>query len=70
MPGQGPPLVVGNNCSVAVAPDSRREADRFMEALADGGHVVMHIAEPFWGSYFGLCTDRFEINRMINHGSV
>lgn len=65
--GMGPPHVEGNNISISVHPDSRQEADRIFNALADGGTVTMPIADQFWGDYFGSLTDRFGINWMVNH---
>ena len=65
-PGQGPPLVVGNNFSISVDPDSRDQADQLFGALSDGGQVAMPLGDMFWGAYFGMCTDRFGIQWMIN----
>ena len=66
MPGQGPPITVGNNFSISVLPDSRDHADRIFAALSEGGAATMPMADQFWGAYFGMCTDRFGINWMIN----
>lgn len=67
MPGMGPARVEGNNFSVSVHPDSRQEADRIFNALAQGGTITMPIADQFWGDYFGGLTDRFGINWMVNY---
>lgn len=64
--GFGPPLVVGNNFSISVRPDSREEADRIFNALSDGGEVTMPMDETFWGAYFGMTTDKYGIAWMIN----
>ena len=34
--------------------------------LSYGGSVTMPLSEQFWGSYFGMCTDRFGINWMVS----
>ena len=68
MQGMGPQHVAGNNISISVHPDSRAEADRVFNALAEGGTVTMPIADQFWGDYFGSVTDRFGINWMVNYG--
>jgi PhnB protein len=65
--GMGPRRVEGNNISISVHPDSREEADRIFNALAEGGTVTMPIADQFWGDYFGSLTDRFGINWMVNY---
>jgi PhnB protein len=46
--------------------DNIDDAERIFAALAEGGTVVMPIAETFWSPRFGMCTDRFGIPWMIN----
>lgn len=60
------PFQDGSNVQINLQPDSRAESDRLFAALSDGGQVVMPMADMFWGSYFGACTDRFGIRWMIN----
>ena len=67
LPGMGPKRVEGNNYSISVHPDTRQEADRIFNALAEGGSVTMPIADQFWGDYFGSLTDRFRVNWMVNY---
>ena len=62
----GPPVVVGNNFSISVETKSRKESDDLIGKLAAGGTVSMPMQETFWGSYFGLCTDKFGVNWMIS----
>ena len=62
----GPELVVGNNFSISISPDSKADADKYFKALANGGKVTMPMQDAFWGSYFGMLTDKFGINWMIN----
>jgi PhnB protein len=68
--GMGPARVEGNNISISVHPDSRQDADRIFNALAQGGTVTMPIADQFWGDYFGSLTDRFGINWMVNYSDA
>ncbi len=56
----------GNNFSVSVNTDNNAEADRLFSALSAGGHATMPMAQTFWGSYFGMLTDKFGINWMIS----
>ncbi|MGI9541607.1 MAG: VOC family protein [Cyclobacteriaceae bacterium] len=62
----GAKTTVGNNMSLSVNAESKDDADRFFERLSDGGKVTMPIADTFWGDYFGMCTDKFDINWMIS----
>ena len=64
--GFGPPLQVGNNFSVSANADSDEEVDRVFNALAEGGSVNMPPNKTFWGSYFGMLTDKFGINWMVS----
>ena len=59
--------VVGTNISISVSPESKDEANRLFGSLSEGGSVAMPMADMFWGSYFGYCTDRFSINWQINY---
>jgi PhnB protein len=57
----------GNNFSLSLNTDSREEADRLAAALSEGGVVTMPLADTFWGAYFGMWTDKFGINWMVNY---
>lgn len=61
-----PELKVGNNFSLSVNTASTEEADRIFNALSDGGNIVMPMANMFWGAYYGMFTDKFGINWMVN----
>ncbi|RKD14280.1 glyoxalase [Pelobium manganitolerans] len=67
MPGMSPPLQVGNNFSVSLGVGSKAKAKELFANLSEGGRVTMPLADTFWGSYFGMWTDKFGINWMINH---
>ena len=59
-------FAVGTNVQVSHRPDSREDADAKYAKLSDGGIVHMPMAEQFWGSYFGSCTDKFGVHWMLN----
>ena len=65
--GFGGPVVVGNNFSISLAPESKQQCDALFAKLSDGGEVRMPLQDTFWGAYFGMCKDRFDINWMINY---
>lgn len=56
---------IGNNFSISINVDETKEADRFFEAIAKEGKVTVPMDNTFWGSYFGMVTDKFGINWMI-----
>ncbi len=55
-----------NGFSLHVSTDNRDEATHLFNTLAERGHVIVPIADQFWGSYYGLCTDKFGISWKIN----
>ncbi len=56
----------GNNVSLSVNADSKEETDRIFNGLSAGGKITMPLADTFWGSYFGMFTDKFGINWMVS----
>ena len=58
----------GNNFTVAVSPDSRKEADRLFSGLSAGGNVMMPMTDMFWGGYFGAFGDKYGVRWLINQG--
>ena len=57
----------GQQISLSVNTTSKEEADRIFNGLASGGTITMPIAETFWGAYFGMLTDKFEIIWLVNY---
>ncbi|WP_117884539.1 VOC family protein [Aureibaculum luteum] len=62
----GPKFVQGNNFSVSITPENTEEADKLFTGLSTGGQITMPMENTFWGSYFGMLTDKFGINWMVN----
>lgn len=61
-----PDFKQGNNFSMSINTDSKEEADSLYQKLAKDGKPTMPMANTFWGSYFGMLTDKFGINWMIS----
>ena len=59
-------LIEGNNFSVSVNTESKEEADRIFNGLATEGQITMPMENTFWGAYFGMLTDKFGIQWMVN----
>ena len=51
--------------SQALLVGSGAEADRYFNALAEGGQVMMPLAKTFFSEKFGMTTDRFGVHWMI-----
>lgn len=63
----GQKLEVGNNFSLSISPDSEEQANKLFSALSEGGQITMPLEKAFWGAYFGMATDKFGIQWMVNY---
>jgi len=63
----GQTLSEGNNFSISLSVESREEADRVFNGLAEDGTVQMPLGDTFWGAYFGMFQDKFGIRWMVNY---
>ena len=61
----GHKLVVGNNVTISLEPDSKEEADRLYKELSQEGKDAVAPHDEFWG-YWGVCLDRFGVRWMFN----
>src|SRR5687768_16626115 len=52
---------VGTNVSISISADSREQADKLYDGLSAGGKATMPMDDAFWGSYFGMLTDKFGV---------
>jgi PhnB protein len=56
----------GANIAVSLSGDDAADLRAFWEKLSDGGAVSVPLEKQMWGDEFGMCTDRFGINWMVN----
>ncbi len=59
-------FIIGTNFSISINTDSQDEADKLFNGLSSEGTIIMPMNKTFWGAYFGMFTDKFGINWMIN----
>lgn len=52
--------------SLYVNTDNKKEAERLFDSLSDEGEIIVPIGVQFWGSYYGLCIDKFGISWKIS----
>lgn len=62
----GEPVTMGNGVNISVSVPDAEEGERMFNSLAVGGKVMMPFSEQFWGAKFGMLTDRFGYNWMVN----
>ena len=62
----GTPLKKGDNVHVSVNCASLDEIQRLFGAVGKGGKVDVALHDAFWGSKFGMLTDRFGVHWMFS----
>jgi PhnB protein len=63
----GHPLTIGNNFYLSLSPDTVEEADKLFNGLSAGGKITVPLEKAFWGAYFGMLTDQFGVQWMVNY---
>jgi PhnB protein len=61
------PTTTGNNVYISINTESEQEATRLFNRLSAGGQVTMPLEKAFWGSYFGMFTDKFGMQWMVSY---
>ncbi|MBI1836611.1 MAG: VOC family protein [Flavobacteriia bacterium] len=62
----GHSLTFGNNFSISITADTKEEADRIFKQLAEEGEIKMPLEMAFWGEYFGMLTDKYNVQWMMS----
>jgi PhnB protein len=57
----------GNNFSLCLNCSSEEEINKFYSSLSDGGEIIDPLKKQFWGSLFGVFTDKYGIRWMLNY---
>jgi len=69
VPSIMPQVTHGTSMSLSLSAESREEADRVFNALAEGGSVQQPMQDMFWGDYYGMLTDKFGIQWMMSYST-
>lgn len=56
----------GTNFSISLSGDNEAELTTYYQALSEGGVVSMPLTKAIWGDIFGMCTDKYGVNWMVN----
>lgn len=62
----GGAIKIGDNVSLSINSNSKEEVDTLWGKLMEGGKVVMPLQKTFWGDYFSMGVDKYNINWMIS----
>eukprot|EP01133_Synstelium_polycarpum_P013451 gene13451-15853_t len=60
-------ITQGSNFHLSLDAESKAEADELFKGLSQGGKITIPLEKMFWGAYFGMLTDRFGIQWMVNY---
>jgi PhnB protein len=63
-PGQDVPA--GSRITISLSGDDGEALRDYFKSLSEGGNVSMPLETQMWGDEFGMLTDRFGIDWMIN----
>ncbi|WKK71910.1 VOC family protein [Rathayibacter oskolensis] len=56
----------GSRITVSLFGDDDAELSGYWDSLADGGSVSMPLSDSPWGDRFGMLTDRYGVDWMVN----
>jgi PhnB protein len=56
----------GSRFSISLSGDDEAELRGYFEKLSEGGAVTMPLEKQMWGDHFGMLTDPFGVNWMVN----
>lgn len=64
-PGQS--VVVGNNITLTLEPESEEEIQNLYDSLIKNGKALMELENTFWGAKYGRVQDQFGIIWELNY---
>jgi PhnB protein len=67
-PPNMPMSEIHSNISISLSGPDEARLKKIFDGLADGGKITMPLEKQFWGDHFGMVTDKFGTNWMINIG--
>jgi PhnB protein len=66
VPENFPNFTMGTNFFISINTENEKETDKIFNALAAGGKINMPLDKTFWNAYFGMLTDKFGVQWMVN----
>lgn len=67
MPPNRPQAVNGTSVSISISTDTEQEARDVFANLSENGNIQMPLENMFWGDLYGMFTDKFGIQWMVNY---
>ncbi len=63
---KGSPFSTHGNIQLTIGLDDEAKTHEIFNNLSNGGTVTMPLAKQYWGSLFGMFTDKFGVEWMLN----
>ncbi len=60
----------GKNMSMSLSGDDEKTLKGYWDKLSEGATITMPLAKASWGDIFGMLTDKFGINWMVDIGNM
>jgi len=60
------PRSEGSTITISLSGDDEGELTRYWTGLVDGGTVTMPLEKAPWGDQFGMLTDKYGVDWMVN----
>ncbi len=57
---------IGDNVGISLNCSSDEEIRSVFQKLSEGGEVFMPLEDQFWGALFGVVTDKYGVEWMLN----
>ncbi len=57
---------VGDNFAMSISGKDEAKLREYFEKLSEGGEVFMPLEKVFWGGIFGMVTDKYGVEWMVN----
>jgi len=62
----GVPVTFGDSVSMSIAGSDEATLTGYFNGLSEGANVVAPLEKQVWGDKFGMLTDKFGINWLVN----
>ena len=58
--------IIGDNVGMSLLSESEKELNEHFSKLSEGGEIMMKPKKEFWGGIFGMTTDKYGVEWMLN----
>ena len=59
-------MKVGNTVTISLSGGDETNLKKYWQGLTDGGTITMPMNVAPWGDQFGMLTDKFGVNWLVN----